>query len=304
MSEPRDGWDADERDALDGLGEELAELRARHATDPPLDVLRAADANALPEEMQKQVAEHLQSSAWSRALVEGLRDAQGNDRLDSVTEQRMLDRITRQAAAAAPRQRWRMAIAVGGFAVAATLLLAVLVSRRSPERVVPVDAVAPPQAATGINAAPQPAAPLLIAYTKPDVKLSTAVLTWRGDADNPLLRDLAPAFEAYRADDYARAVAAFDKLAAQYPAVVDVLFYQGVSRMLAGDDAGAVGPLAAAEALNEPAFLDDAPWFLAVAQQRSGSGEPRRLFQQLCRGKSSYAADACKAVALLDAAAR
>ena len=62
-----------------------------------------------------------------------------------------------------------------------------------------------------------------------------SALTWRGDASaNPFLRDLAPAFDAYRAGDYARAGAAFDRLSAAYPDAVEVLFYQGVSRMLAG----------------------------------------------------------------------
>ena len=36
-----------------------------------------------------------------------------------------------------------------------------------------------------------------------------------------------------------------------YPDSIEVLFYQGVSRMLAGDDAGAIAPLEAAARLRQ-----------------------------------------------------
>jgi hypothetical protein len=136
------------------------------------------------------------------------------------------------------------------------------------------------------------------------VKLSPAALTWRSGDDNPFLRDLAPAFEAYRAGDYPRAVAAFDRLAVTYPAAIEVLFYQGVSRMLAGDEAGAVAPLSAAAALGNPTFADDVSWFLAVAQQRSGAAGARERFVQLCGSRGAYAQAACAAVDHIDAGAR
>jgi hypothetical protein len=96
-------------------------------------------------------------------------------------------------------------------------------------------------------------------------------------------------------------VAEFDRLSAVYPESIDVLFYQGVSRMLAGNEAGAIAPLEAAARLNSAPFADDVAWFLAVAQQRSGRPEARAGFAALCRGRSSYAAAACAARAQLDA---
>ena len=82
MTTPRDDWDADEREALDGLEGELAEIRRRHEGDPSLAMLRAAAADALPPELQARVTRHLQDSAWSRALLDGLREAGSDDRLD------------------------------------------------------------------------------------------------------------------------------------------------------------------------------------------------------------------------------
>lgn len=301
MSKPRD-WDADERDALDGLDHELAEIRRRHQDDPSLDVLRAAEADALPPELQARVARHLQDSAWSRAVVDGLRDAGADDRLDAASENRLFERIMREAQTTSPRRRWTPSIAIGGLALAATLLIAVVIFRpgtpAAPDTA-PASAAAPPAVAAPPAATPNP---LRLAYAKPDVKLSPSALAWRGAAaDNPFLKELAPAFDAYRAGDYARAVAEFDRLSAVYPDSIEVLFYQGVSRMLAGDDAGAIRPLEAAARLGNQTFAGDVAWYLAIAQQRSGSPNARASLQNLCRGQGAYASSACAAVAQLDA---
>jgi len=299
MSQPRDDWDAEERDALDGLEGELAEIRRKHQDDPSLEMLRAADADALPPELQAQVARHLQGSAWSRAVVDGLRDSGADDRLDAASEDRLLQRITREARAASrtsSRLLWP-SLAMGGVALAATILMAVMVSRSGRDTVVVPDSPLPPAAAI-------PAAPIKIAFNKPGIKLSPSALAWRGEASaNPFVRDLTPAFDAYRADDYPKAVAEFDRQATVYPGSIEVLFYQGVSRMLAGDDAGAVAPLEAAARLGNAMFADDVSWYLAVAAQRSARPDARVRFEQLCRGKGAYAAAACAAADQLSASA-
>lgn len=308
MSKPRDSWDADEREALDGLESELAEIRRKHQDDPSLAMLRAADADALPPDLQARVARHLQDSKWSQALVHGLRESGADDRMDAESEDRLFDRITREAQAAAPaapRQRWKPAMLMGGLAVAASLLIAVVVSRPRTGTVAVPGVAVPSREEKPPNAGSTPAAPsrpaLQIAYSKPDVRLSPSALTWRGEASaNPFLRDLAPAFDAYRAGDYARAGAAFDRLSTKYPDAVEVLFYQGVSRMLAGNDADAIAPLEAAARLGNVAFADEVSWYLAVARQRSGRPDARAGFADLCRGKSPHATAACAAVAQLD----
>jgi len=142
MSQPRD-WDAEEREALDGLDGELAEIRRRHQDDPSLEMLRAAEADALPPEIKARVTRHLQDSAWSRAVVDGLRETGADDHLDAASEDRLFERITRKAQAtpsrAPSRRRWSPAIAIGGLALAATLLIAVVVQRSGPDTVVPPD---------------------------------------------------------------------------------------------------------------------------------------------------------------------
>lgn len=306
MSQPRDDWDAEERAALEGLEGELDEIRRRHADDPSLGMLFAADADALPPELQERVARHLQDSAWSRALVEGLRETRAGAELDPESEQRLFDRITHDARAASPRRRWKPAVVVGGLALAATLLLAVVLPRSGPDPRPVADTSATPrdgdQAGSGRGGSPPSAAPVSIAFDKPEVKLSPSALTWRGNApESPFLRDLAPAFDAYRAGEYARASEIFDRLAPVYPDAIEVRFYQGVSRMLAGDHAGAIPPLEAAAALRSATFADDVSWFLAVAQQRVGRPEAHQRFVELCRGSSSHAAAACAAATQLGA---
>jgi TolA-binding protein len=53
---------------------------------------------------------------------------------------------------------------------------------------------------------------------KPAIKISPSALAWRGPGrENPLLADLKPAFDAFRAGDYQRADDEFSKLTGKYP---------------------------------------------------------------------------------------
>ncbi len=234
------------------------------------------------------------------------RDAGADNRLDDASVDRLFTPPSREVGTSAPAMSKRRGIAgmiTGGLALAATVTVAVMVSRSGPDTAIAPaiePAPAPSSAATGPITEQRRAAP--ISFTKPDIKLSPAALTWRDGSNNPFLRDLAPAFEAYRAGEYPRAVAAFGKVSPAYADAIEVLFYLGVSRMLAGDDAGAVAPLEAAARLRNDTFADDVAWFLAVAQQRSGRPDVRNRFAALCDGKSTYAAAACAAVAQIDAA--
>jgi TolA-binding protein len=293
-------WDEDEQQALSGLEDQLDTIRRRHAGGPSIELLRAARAGVLPDEIQADVGAHLAGSAWSRALVEGLEAGGEAPALDRVSEERLWRRIdtTRRASSSGASRRWAP-WAYGGAALAASLLIAVSLSRTDggqplTEQVpAPSDAVAvaPPSAAV----APEPA--LALAFDKPDIKLSAAALTWRGAAaGNPFLSDLEPAVAAYRQGDYARADALFTALTTRYPRSVEVPFFLGVTRMLGGDFAGAIAPLSDALAMQDPTFAGDAAWYLAVAEQRSGRvTEARRRLGELCKGSSAFKAGACEA---------
>ena len=258
-----DDWDAEEGAALAGLEHQLEIVRRRQAEETPIDLLSAAREQAASQQP-----------------------------LDSVTEQRIWRRIqqsalsSQSASAKSAWTRWAAAAA----AIAATVTLAVIMNRETPPP-------APPTAAPVQTAAPRPRA--VVTFTKPEVKLSPTVLTWRGkEGENAYVRDLRPAIDAYRAGNYADAEKYFATLAQRYPRAIEGHFYLGVVRMLQDDFAGAIEPLTAAAALNVATFADDAAWFLAVAEQRSG-GDAARTFEAMCAAAGTHAKEACDARQLI-----
>lgn len=298
MSSHQDDWDDEELDTLAALEGQVDAIRRRHAADPPLDLLLAARARLLPRKVQRTVEGHLDQSPWSRALADGL-EASGRElALDSVTERRLWARISRPA----PEQPANVAVwqpawwKYGAVAVAASVVIAVMVTR---EAAAPPD---PEPVATAPTAAPVSApAPLALAFTKPDVVLSPAALTWRsGSATNAFLTDLQPAIDAYRNGAYADADVRFTALADRYPLAGEVLYFHGIVRMLRDDFSGATALLGEAVALKEPTFAEDAAWYLAVAEQRAGrDADARHRLAGLCAGGGARASDACGAEKLL-----
>ncbi len=129
-----DDWTEDEERVVAPLQQDLDAVRARHHGDPPLTVLRAADADALPEPLQADVAGELARHRWHRALVEGAAEAETG--LDRVGEDRLLARIHAEAASSAPARvlrfprAWRPVLAL---AAAAVLITAVVLRMRAPQ---------------------------------------------------------------------------------------------------------------------------------------------------------------------------
>ncbi len=307
MSTPSDDWDQDEQQALTGLEDQLEAIRQRHAMDPPLDLLRAARADVLPPAEQARVMSHLESSEWSRTLVDSVEAGSDPAPLDEADQRRLWIRIARETrAAAAPAtapgpgpDRWNPAV-FGSLAVAASLIIAVTVWRGGSSE--PAGPAVAPDAVAPAPPAAQP--PLAIAFSKPEIKLGPAALTWRGAAsDNPYLADLKPAVDAYRAGNDPRARDLFTALSVRYPQAVEVQFYSGVTLMLNGEFDRALAPLAAAVDAGEPVFTEDATWYLAVTEQRTGrDASARSRFSALCSNGGLHAADACVAVRQIDAA--
>jgi hypothetical protein len=295
VKRPADGWDRDERDAVEALRTELAAVQARHAGDPPLDLLRAARGDALPEPLQDSVSAHLSGSAWSRTLVEGLDEAGAT--LDRADEARLLARIQRDANRAikpSGGRIWQWRLALAGAAMVLVAGSVVIFRSAFTEQPAPVRH---PEATVAV--APPPAAPVYqLALEKPDLKLSPAALTWRGSGgENRYLADLKPAFDAFRSGDYATADREFSTLSTRYPSAVEVSFYQGVARLFLNDVPGAITSLTAAERLADDSLAWDVGWYRAVAEERAGNvAAARDRLSRLCRLADVRAPSACDAL--------
>ncbi len=294
----RDDWDAGERAALGNLREELRELRERHKDDPPVELLRAARAGALPEEQQKDAEEYLERSAWSRTLIEGAGLTEAS--LDSKAESRLLARI--QAETRKPeRPRVRFYSFCRLAAVSATVLIiasGVFILRN---RFQTGGAVVPPNPTTVAESQSRGTiAPLSISFLlpleKPQIKLSANALLYRGSPEyGNFLKDLAPAVEAYREGDFARAEKSFAALILRYPKSSEVRYYSGICRLFTNDSPGAVRALQSARGVGDRSLAPDISWYLAVAYERvDRPADAHTELESLCRGKNDYSARACE----------
>jgi hypothetical protein len=284
--QPED-MDQEERSALDSFLAELEAAHKQHEKDPPLELLRAAKAGVLPEPLQDRVAAHLEQSEWSRTLVEGVEEIETP--LDPKIEDRILRRI-RKASGAPSHQSWRFfwlpAVTVGALAVIMFFLL-----RTRSVQPAPLTATARPAASAPISTPD-----FRLVLTKPDVKLTAGALVVRSaNPGSRFIEDSVPAFKAYRAGSYADAERAFTKLQVHYPNSVELQFYLGISRLLLNDPRGAIVALQSARKLSDDSFASDITWYLAIAHERVGAyTQAHAELDALCRGKSAYAAQACK----------
>lgn len=286
-------WDREEQSALEPFEGELRALRDRHAGDPPIEVLQAAHADALPPDLQASTLAHLESSRWSRALVDGANDAGGE--LSAADQARLLERITRESRAGQqrpgvqPRIWWAM-LATGSLAAVAF----VMVQRSGQPTAAPPAVVTP-------AIVPAPVAPTFaLTLDKAVVKLSPRAFTYRGDVSvGDFVSQLKPALDAYRQDEYQRADDAFTALAKQYPQAVEIPFYQGISRLFLNDISGADTSLAAADQLDRSADLSFGPditWYRAIVDERLGrTDDARAKLASLCRQVHARQTHACEA---------
>lgn len=290
MSNLWDKLDPEEREALEPLRKELEELRERHRNDPAAEVLRAAKAEALPDEAQEAVAARLEQSAWSRALAAEAEEGA----LNAEVEERILARV-RGAAAAEARPRlersWR-ALWWPALGATALAVLALVIFRAGLD-----EPPAQPPAITQREPA-RPTSPALIPLEKPAVQLPASVLVMRSEkGSDEFLTDLRPALDAYRADSFEEAARQFEALAKKYPQSREVFFYLGVSRLFLNDAAGAIESLRGARAREGTSVRAETTWYLALALQRAGRADAaREELGSLCRGKSEFAEKACAAV--------
>lgn len=214
--------------------------------------------------------------------------------LGAEDEARILAKVRREAqmettTAIGWRRWWLPLAAAAAVVVAGTIWLTT--HQASPTS----EPIRPPQ---GAAAAGQPTVVFRLPLEKPAIKISPSALAWRGpQRENPLLADLRPAFDAFRASDYARADDEFSKLAGKYPNSIEVAFHQGVSRLLIGNVQGALTSLRAAERLADSSFAWDVQWYLAVAEERTGDAAAARTrLTRLCGQPDSRQQVACDAL--------
>jgi hypothetical protein len=300
VSIERHDWDRDERAALAGLEDQIEAMASRHRDDPPLAMLRAAQADALPPDLQGAIADHLSASAFSRTIADGLGDDE--PALTPDAQDRLLARITKEARTAQDTGRawgWLRPLLAGSGIVAVGAGLWLVASR-----IEVAEPIAPPETTVAVSLPPA-APPFLLPFEKPEVTLGMAALTWRGSqGSNQLLADLKPGLDAYREGDYATADRALTALADRYPGTIEILFYQGVSRLFLNNLSGAIASLNAAEMVGDRTFAADVAWYRAVAEQRAGNlGDARTRLDALCREQGKGAARACGALDQLTKAA-
>jgi tetratricopeptide (TPR) repeat protein len=292
-------WDDEEIETFASLEDELADLRERHRRDPPLDLLRAAGADALPDPLQEKVAAYLHSSDWNRALVEGADAA--DPTLDAAWADRLLTGIRKRPldeGATARRARWVWAPALALAAVAIAALVGVV--WRDAARPIEAPATAGREASPATTQQPTqpPRQTFKLELAKPDVKLTATALILRGEGKTGRFVDeAAPGLNAYRAGDYEKAAREFEALQPRYPKSVEIMFYLGISRLFLEDAPAAARALESARDLNDESFNGDAEWYLAVAYERAGDRDRSRArLEGLCRGNGAFAARACAAV--------
>jgi hypothetical protein len=231
-----------------------------------------------------------------KGLGRDLEAVRARHELAPEDEDRLLARIQNQARQSKPdaSRSWGW-----GFVLAAATVLLVVGSiwmfRRGGSA---TDSIKPPESTVAV-ATPPPV--FYLPLEKPDLKVSPAALAWRGPTrENPLLADLKPAFDAFRAGDYPRADQEFSALSAKYPASIEIAFYQGVARLFAGNVAGSIASFTAAEPLADRSFAWDVAWYRAVAEERAGNlAAARTRLTGLCAQPDPRAKAACDALARL-----
>lgn len=273
-------------------------LWKRQSGCPSVRLLRAALADALPQESQAAITRHIAGCKTCASIQADLQQVGAQADITQEETRRILSRVRRERLRedggpfALRIFSWRVAFAT--LTLAFCVLLVV-------QRMDTPDRPSSPASTVSSQMAAQDA-PEALRLDKPDVKLSLAVLTWRGD-DNTgqqYLADIGPALDLYRADRFADAARGLETLSAKYSGSVEIFFYLGASRLFLEDHAAAVQALEKADRLAPDSFAADVSWYLALAYQRSGRlADAHARLASLAAGTSPYAARARAAIEAL-----
>ncbi len=275
-----------EEEFLKDWGAPVSTMRARHAHCPSPQLLLAAQSEALPGEIKAGLADHLASCDLCRALARDLADEELSN--PTTQEKARISKRVLGESRAGRRQAiwnwlWRPAPVAAVAVVAVLAVLSVYVGWES-RRPGPGPVASQP--------------PTVLRLDKAAVKLpATAVLVWRGDAQERqqrYLAELTRALEPYRADDFAEALRRLEVLERNYPRAAEAHFYAGVCQLFLGFNSDAVRSFENARGLAEEPLAPDVAWYLSLAYQRAGqTQQAMQGLQDLCQGKSEYRERAC-----------
>ncbi|MBZ5537016.1 MAG: hypothetical protein LAO31_13770 [Acidobacteriia bacterium] len=296
--------DAFEAEAIKESGGLLDSLRKQRSDCPPVPMLRAAHAGVLTEEVQSAVTAHVAGCRLCRVLQADFAALDSTEASPQEVEQ-ILIHVRRQAGKSDGSSFWRFNIFSWrtAMATAALVLSVVLIvwEVKTPQQPGPV-----PSPVAEVKPTPAPQIPEAFRLEKPAVKMTLGVLTWRSNKNgrDQFLKDMAPALEAYRNDNFNASADSLQTLSSKYSESVEVFFYLGVSRLFLAEYPAAIKALEQAARLADDSFSPDVLWYLSISCQRSGQTEMARGYlQQLCGGSSGYAARACVALNGLDSSA-
>jgi hypothetical protein len=260
---------------------------------PPPELLQTFHLEGLQGELEVRVKAHVEICRFCQGLLRDL--ATIHAPLTAEENARIHARVFPTGSRREPSRKWRFFWPIiPALAAAAVVLIAVWIHNARVQR--------PREIASSV--APAPAASLpVFALEKPSVALPLPILM-RGASGRreAYLSALARALKPYQRDDYRTAETQLQALAAKYPKSSRVLFYGGVSALLAGGNDAAVKELTRAGALAHGSFVNECRWYLALAEVRSGHlAQAAATLHSLCSAPGEYHSRACTGVAELSA---
>ncbi|HLW54502.1 MAG TPA: tetratricopeptide repeat protein [Candidatus Angelobacter sp.] len=297
------GWRLKRDPAGPELSSELATacegLRAKMLGCPTPELLQAAQADVLPPDLASEVNQHLEKCHICKSLLADLESVDSRE-LDRAARQRIWKQIRAgmpEKAAAEKRLWWLRPLPVLAMAAALALVFVGVVRMR--ERPLP--------SMTAENHAPPSVAaqPSVFRLEKAPIVLpASAGIVWRGqeDASAKQVKELQRALQPYDSGKYEEAVRRLDSLRKKYPRMAEASFYLGVSQLFLNQNEQATLTLKDAVNLAGPSMLDQAQWYLSLANFRTGQVEPAiSLLQPLCQAGGKDSARACAGVKELEA---
>lgn len=254
----------------------------------------------LPTDAAAAVEAHVAQCSRCRHLAAELAAVEP-DPLTAIEQRRLRARIDKRIGRHRVVPARRGFALAAGLALAATVLLSFVFWRTAAPLPSPRAVVLP---APPPFSRPLPSAERVFALSVPAVELPPAALVVRGAAGDFSTQFLS-GVQAYREASYQTAAMCFAVAADARPAEPHAWFYLGVSRLLAGDAAGAVGPLQAAQRLGAGGLSVEATWYLSLALERTGRTDAAiRTITPLCGVPGPHAVESCAALEVLSRSSR